>query len=83
MSECVVCGRPENQHGGVGGFAYVVSVSGMEGAPLHVCSPECLRRLANTHAEQEADFAARVFGDPPTNLVLLPPPEDAAPERQG
>jgi hypothetical protein len=83
MSECVVCGRPENQHGGVGGFAYVVTVSGMEGSPLHVCSPECLGRLANMHAEQEADFAARIFGDEPTNLFLLPPPEDAASEPHG
>jgi hypothetical protein len=83
MPECVVCHRPVTLQGGVGGYAYVVTVNGMDGNSLHVCSPECLRRLANTHAEHEAEFAARVFGDEPTNLVLLPPPEDAAPGRGG
>jgi hypothetical protein len=53
----------------------------MEEAPLTVCSPECLRRLADTHAEHEADFAARLFGEQGANLVLLPPPEEASPEQ--
>jgi hypothetical protein len=81
MAECVICHRPESEHGGVGGYAYVVTVDGMEETPLNVCSPECLRELAKKHAEHEADFAARVLGDKePSNLVLLPRPEDAEPE---
>ena len=84
MSNCVICNRPESQHGGVGGYAYVVTVSAMEATPLHVCSPECLRRLADTHSQNEADFAARVLGDEqPSNLVLLPPPEEGEPEQDG
>jgi hypothetical protein len=78
MPECTICQRPESQHGGVGGYAYVVTVAGMEERPLNVCSPECLRELANRHAQHEADFAARVLGDErPPNLVVLPRPEDA------
>ena len=80
MPDCIICQKPESQHGGVGGYAYIVTVGGLESTPMHICSPECLRQLADRHAEHEADFAARVLGDErPPKLVVLPPPKDAGP----